>query len=200
MRGFVRRRGRYVAELDATERAILGGVVADVISLLGESVESPAEPDADASAPRRSAEDVLADLSEEVPEPTDPALARLFPAASTDDDEIAGEFRRLTQGDLHTEKVDRLRMVWSALRSPGTKIIVEPDRAMDWAAALTDVRLVLSERLGIRNDSDAEDIYALSAAAGADGDEVQLALASVYSALTWLQESLVQVMLPTLAD
>src|SRR5699024_11920088 len=91
-----------------------------------------------------------------------------------------------------------------ALRARGTKLSIDPDHAMDWAAALTDVRLVLSERLGIRTDADAEEVYALSSQQGStdegEEDEVRLAMASVYAAFTWLQESLTQVMLPTLED
>lgn len=208
MRAFVLRRGVYIAELDATERTILAGVIADTATLLGDPLrqqeddepvgagqESP--PDAGPHPPHTwSGEDVAA--------PTDPALARLLPSASHEDDEVAAEFRRLTQEDLRSGKAKRLRMVWAALRAPGTKLTVHPDQAMDWAAALTDARLVVSERLGIRTDEDAEAVYAASTlAAGeevSDEEEVRLALASVYSALTWLQESLVQVMLPTLGD
>ncbi len=201
MRAFVHRRGRYIAELDTTERSILAGVVGDAIKLLGATVsEQEQETEPAPSGPPRSAQDMLAELDQEVPEPTDPALARLFPSASPDDPELSAEFRRLTQRDLQDQKVQGLRMVWAALSLPGTKLTVDPDDAMTWAAALTDVRLILSSRLGIETDADAEEIYALSAAADASGseDELRLAMASVYSAFTWLQESLVQVMLPTL--
>ncbi|MGC0273806.1 DUF2017 domain-containing protein [Pseudactinotalea sp. Z1739] len=257
MRAFVRRRGRYVAELDPTERSILAGVIADTATLLGDpprdlapggpgqeaddgAHHGPAGPDAGAgpgtdegshpdsaavsggggSAAANGPEDAgatgdeddaaegmeeqLARLGQDVPEPADPALARLLPAASRDDPELAAEFRRLTQDELRNDKIARLRMVWAALRAPGTKLTVPPEEAMDWAAAMTDVRLVLSERLGIRSDADAEEIYALSTTSGRPGsseeEDLRLALASVYSAFTWLQESLVQVMLPTLQD
>src|SRR5699024_1482676 len=145
------------------------------------------ESDAEAEADMRGLEADLDRLGESVPEPTDPALARLLPPAS-DDEEVAGEFRRLTQEELRNEKVARLHMVWAALRAPGTKLSIDPDHAMDWAAALTDVRLVLSERLGIRTDADAEEVYALSSQQGStdegEEDEVRLAMASVYAAFT----------------
>lgn len=246
MRAFMRRRGRYVAELDATERSILARVVIDTATLLGDTPppeedepdqstsghpHNPDMPDGDdaagathtpaagtprtghgparaaphgTGAGRESLADQISRLGQDVPEPTDPALARLLPPASRDDEDLAREFRRLTQDELRNDKIARLRMVWAALRAPGTKLTVEPDQAMDWAAALTDVRLVLSERLNIRTDEDADEIYALAAAprtgeAGGEED-LRLALASVYAAFTWLQESLVQVMLPTLQE
>ena len=211
MRAFVRRRGVYIAELDATERTILAGVIADTATLLGDPLRQQdgeqaegAEDEADSARPGDGGPHPPHPWSgEEVAAPTDPALARLLPSASEEDDDVAAEFRRLTQEDLRTEKARRLRMVWAALRAPGTKLTVQPDQAMDWAAALTDVRLVVSERLGIRTDSDAEAVYAASAVAEADlseEEEIRLALSSVYSALTWLQESLVQVMLPALEE
>lgn len=194
MRGFTRKRGLYVAHLDRTERTILSRVVADTALLLGTrlDVERPEGED-----------DPLAGLAwsvDGVAEPDDPALARLLPNAS-EDDEVAAEFRRLTEGDLRAAKVERLRMVWGALLAPGERLEVQPERAMDWAAALTDVRLVLAERLGVMTDEDAEKVYQEASAPrrpGSEEDEVRAALASLYMALTWLQESLMTVMLKAL--
>ncbi|MBK5250024.1 MAG: DUF2017 domain-containing protein [Actinomycetales bacterium] len=194
MRGFVSRRGEFVAELDQTERTIISRVVADTSALLGVPLRlggPDALPDPDSWARMSwSAEDVEA--------PTDPALARLLPVASTQDDGVAEEFRRLTDGDLRSAKTTRLRMVWDELRRPGEKLHVPKEHALDWAAALTDIRLVLAERLEIRDDDDAEAVYASTLDAEAEDDDVRSALAMLYSALTWLQESLLQVMLPTL--
>lgn len=196
MRAFRRRRGVYVAELEGDEATILARVVADTSMLLGVPLrpgEEPAEP-----------EDPLAGLSwstEGLDSPTDPALARLLPDASRTDDELSQEFRRLTESELRASKVARLRLVWDALRVTSGEIRVPTERALDFAAALTDVRLVIAERLGIRTEADAEDIQDRVARGGGDDqDEVQLALGMVYSALSWLQESLMQVMLPTLGE
>lgn len=194
MKGFARKRGVYVAHLDRTERVILSRVVADTALLLGTrlDVELPA-----------GEEDPLAGLAwsaDGVAEPADPALARLLPNAA-EDDEVAAEFRRLTESDLRAAKVDRLRMVWAALLAPGERLEVQPERAMDWAAALTDVRLVLAERLGVVTEEDAEAVYEAATSRrqpSTDEDEVRSALSSLYMALTWLQESLLAVMLRSL--
>ncbi|WP_147916323.1 DUF2017 domain-containing protein [Ruania zhangjianzhongii] len=197
MRAFRRRRGVYVAALEGDEATILARVVADTSMLLG----VPLRPGED---PAESA-DPLTELSwstEGVDSPTDPALARLLPDASRTDDELSQEFRRLTESELRASKVARLRMVWDALRVSSGEIRVPTERALDFAAALTDVRLVIAERLGIRTEADAEEIADRVARGGGDDDEdeVQLALGMVYSALSWLQESLLQVMLPTLGE
>ncbi len=80
-------------------------------------------------------------------------------------------------------------------------VVAAPD-ARAVAAALTDVRLVLGERLGLRDDSDAERLYALAVAGGSDvaDDEEATArfLAAVYVVLSELQESLVERLLEDL--
>ncbi|UFU04019.1 DUF2017 domain-containing protein [Ruania suaedae] len=202
MRAFVRRRGAFVAHVGAQERTILARVVADTCELLGAPVAQ--DPPDGVAVPEADGEDPLAGLAwsaEAVTTPADPALARLLPDASVTDEEVSAEFRRLTEADLRETKTARLRMVWAALRGPGEELRVSPEHAMDWASALNDVRLVVAQRLEIRTEEDAETLHA-AAGSGAeeDGDRVREALAMLYSALTWLQESLLQVMLPTLED
>ena len=196
MRAFRRRRGVYVAELEGDEATILARVVADTSMLLGVPLRPGEGPE--------EATDPLTELSwstEGLDSPTDPALARLLPDASRTDDELSQEFRRLTESELRASKVARLRMVWDSLRVSGGEIRVPAEQALDFAAALTDVRLVIAERLGIRTEADAEDVAdRVARGRHEDEDEVQLALGMVYSALSWLQESLLQVMLPTLGE
>ncbi len=237
MRGFVRIGTRYVASLDEVERTILGRVVADTADLLGTPLDG-ADGDGDGDgvdgdgadddgvdgdgvgpASHGWSNDPLAGFdwpAEHAEEPDDPALARLLPAASRDDDAVAEEFRRLTEGGLRRAKVANLRLVWAALRGPGGPLAVPRAVAGSWAAALTDVRLVIASRLGIETDDDAERVYEAAAGAvvershDADGDadgedhgeddgsldaEVRAALSALYAALTWLQESLLQAML-----
>ena len=198
MRGFTRVRGLYVASLDATERRALAGVVSDTAELLGVRLAEPVVPRAAPGA------DPLAYLdwpSDDPQVPSDPAVARLLPPASRDDDALAAEFRRLTESDLRVRKIDNLRIVWSALRGPAGPLPVARPAAPRWAAALSDVRLVIAARLGIETDEDAERVHDLAvgeedpAGSGADTDEVRAAMASLYTALTWLQDSLVALLL-----
>ena len=58
------------------------------------------------------------------------------------------------------------------------------------ASAITDIRLVIAERLEIRTDEQAEAIYDLTAV-----PEGARQLVAIYGALSWLQESLVTLML-----
>lgn len=195
MRAFRRQRGRFVAGLDAGERAVVASVVADVAELLGAGRFEDRRGD-DASAPAGPGGWTL--RTAPVPPPQDPAVRRLLPDASRDDPEVAGEFRRLTEDDLRARKIARLRDLWTSLVDgepgwPEHALVVAPQDADDVAAALTDLRLVLGERLELRTDADSEALY--DAPVSEPEDDVRAYLASVYGALSWLQESLLAVML-----
>ncbi|WP_087507954.1 DUF2017 domain-containing protein [Cellulomonas iranensis] len=205
MRAFRRQKGRYVARLDAGERAVVASVVADVAELLGagrfEDGPPPAAgPDAGPDGSPGGAPDVGAwqVRTAPLPPPQDPAVRRLLPDASRDDPEVAGEFRRLTEDDLRARKIARLRCLWTSLVHgepgwPEHALVVHPRSADDVAACLTDLRLVLGERLDLRTDEDSEALY--DGLGDGDEDDVRAYLASVYGALSWLQESLLAVML-----
>lgn len=204
MHAFRRTRSGYTTRMDATERAIVASVVGDVAELLGYGVGALGEDGPDGSGPPdggvAAADDGLPAVSWGEPDeasghaPLDPALARLLPTAS-EDDGVAGEVRRLTEDSIRSAKGERLRRVWWDLQTREDEIRVPDDRAMVWAGALTDVRLVLAQRLGVEDAGAAE---RLTQVAASSDDEVARALASLYLALSWLQESLVEAMLQEL--
>jgi hypothetical protein len=229
MRGFRSEPAGYVAGLDGTEREVLATVVADVAELLGadrfDAANTPADGSggADPADPARSLLG-LRSLPAVVPPPVDPAVHRLLPDASDDDDELAAEFRRLTEGDLRRMKIDRLGALWRALLGdppavgyrvaatgdPETDLLVPREDAVDLAATLTDLRLVLADRLGLESEEDSDALYdALDrrdlgeadpdrTAREVLADEIREYLGSVYAALGWLQESLMAVLIEDL--
>lgn len=183
----------YAAAMTRTERTVLGQVIADVQALL--------VPDLPVDA--TSHDDPLW-LSTDVLPPDDPAVARLLPDASRDDPEVAAEFRRLTQEDLRATKVAGLRGLAQRLdRTPSgfdpDDVVVSLDEAPRTAAALTDVRLVLAERLGLHTDDDAEAL-AYELADPRSADRPRRGLGDLYEALTWWQETLVRAMTDLLPD
>jgi len=187
-----------VAELDAEERAVIARVVADVGLLLGGEpfgMESEVVDDGEDPVFR-----YLRGLENALTDPADPAVLRVLPNAAPDDREVADEFRRFTEPELRTLKVDRLRRIWHALSDDGPEWVVPAAEAMDTAAALTDIRLVLASRLGLETDEDAAELHAridrahdsstgAHAAHEAENPE-RVWLGMLYEALTWLQESL----------
>jgi len=86
----------------------------------------------------------------------DPALARLFPDAYPQDAEAAAEFHRYTHEGLVEHKSANSGLISAALMATDDdgRLTVERDDAERWLPALTDLRLVLAERLGIRADDD----------------------------------------------
>ena len=116
-RGFRRKgsgpRTRYVAQLDPLERATVAGLMDQVHELLDPAAPAPEGGDDFASIVAGlgmgvtvAAED-QADLDPDDAE-RDPALDRLLPTANRQDDEVAAEFRRLTETGLRQRKAAAL--------------------------------------------------------------------------------------------
>ena len=127
---------------------------------------------------------------------SDPAVARLLPDASRDDPELAQSFRRLTEQDLRERKRDSLGLAAAALRR-SAPVVLDDSEAQALLKGLTDVRLVLAERLGIATDEDAEFLHAALAAGASQGGQEWAKAAELYEVVTYLQEELVHTLLPS---
>lgn len=113
------------------------------------------------------------------------ARARLLPDAYRDDAEAAAEFRRFTADDLTDRKVRNAQRMIADVAAPltadaTTEVVLDEDSVGAWVRTLTDIRLVVADRLGIEHDGDT----------GRDDDEAFM-LGDVYAWLGWVQESLV---------
>ncbi|WP_457974407.1 DUF2017 domain-containing protein [Arthrobacter sp. D1-17] len=169
--------------LEPAERELLRGLFNDVISML-----EPAD---------RGKQDPLSamiGLDMDVREPTDRALRRLLPNAVKDDGAASLEFRQLTERSLRESKIGALRA--ACMHLDRDELVLAPADARHWSTALNDVRLVLAERLDIRDEADADHVHQMQDWSQAEDVESYLAL--VYNFTTWLQESLVQAMLQAL--
>ena len=131
----------------------------------------------------------LAALLNDAPDPDDPAVERLFPDVYPEDPEAAAEFRRFTEADLKTAKLDQAKTVLSDLLESGGEVRLAEEQADVWLRALTDVRLALGTRLGITDDTEIE--AELDEAVGRDPRSPRAGQLSVYAYLSFLQESLV---------
>lgn len=200
-RGF-RRRGsgaqaHYTARLDPLERSTVAGLMDQVHDLLDPPAPVPEGEDDFASIVAGlgmgvtvAAED-QDDLDAAGAE-RDPALDRLLPTANREDDEAAAEFRRLTETGLRRRKAAALQTASDLFRAED-KIRLDDAQAQAVLTALTDVRLVLGERMGLRTDDDVEVLEA--AARHLDPDDPLGYALAVYDFLTWLQETLASAML-----
>lgn len=188
---FRRSGNRLVASFDEEEI----GVVAHVLELTRAFV-APERPET--GDPFL---DLVAGLGDEVDprEPSDPALARLLPPASREDPEQAAEFRRLTEHGLRSRKAATISTAIAALEQatpPALEIDLDQARAL--AVALTDARLILGERLGLRTDEDSERLHGILEAALAgeeDLDPATVQKMAYYDFLSWMQESVTAALL-----
>ncbi len=145
--------------------------------------------------------ELIAGLGEDADpeEPSDPALARLLPPASREDEEQAREFRRLTEHGLRSRKAATIATAVAALEeAEPPEVSLDADQAHALAVALTDVRLILGERLGLRTDEDSERLHEQLEAALAgetDLDPVVAQQMAYYDFLSWVQESVTTAML-----
>lgn len=119
----------------------------------------------------------------------DPVVERLFPDVYPDDPVQQAEFRRLTETDLRTAKLNQAHGVLADLVEAGTEVRLSPERAELWLRALTDVRLALGTRLGLTDDTDIE--AEIDAAVGRDPASPRVMQLTLYAYLTNLQGSLV---------
>ena len=83
----------------------------------------------------------------------DPVLDRLFPVAYRDDPDAAAEFSRYTRSGLVDHKTSAAGAITAALARDGS-IELTDDAAERWLPVLTDLRLVVADRLGIMRDDD----------------------------------------------
>ena len=199
-RRFVRKKHGVAAALEDAEIDLLARLFSDVEELLRPDLPPPAHPWA---AELGLDDTALQGVGGDDPPAAfdDPALARLLPPARRDDAKAAAEFRRFTELGLRDRKRAALRSALSVLegwreRADGDQVMTEA-QARDWTTALTDVRLVLAERLGIETDADAEALHERDPD-DLDPDEPLDWLAMVYDFVTWVQESLTEVLLEAL--
>jgi hypothetical protein len=224
----------FVATWEPVERQVLARVARDVAELLR----------ADSGLPD-DATDVGLAFTGVARMPRDPAVQRLLPDAHRDDADVAAEFRHLTQTDLAAGKVNRLEAFARTIdpdglsrddaesgSEPGAdgvtdadvqgpadtgtdQVLVTREAATDFAGALTDLRLVLAERLRLDDDAAVERLHdevmsGVPADAGAgddsedeDGDdapdgEERFYWGGVFVAAGFAQETLTEEMLSEL--
>ena len=188
-RAFLREPEGLVALLDDGERTILSGLMQQTRVLLSPEIEPTGDAfdDLVASMGVSLAADQGASGAD-APH-RDPALDRLLPTAHRGDDEVAAEFRRLTEEGLRQRKSSNLDVAIDRVAAASEdRVVLDDASAPAFLIALTDVRLLLGERMGMRTEEDAEALHAAMETI-ADDDPLGYAMAW-YDFLTWLQETL----------
>ncbi len=188
---FRRKGDRLVGRLSEEERGLVIELLARTRDLLAPPED---EPTGDVFT------DLVAGLGEDGPDPDelagrDSALRRLLPDGHREDPEIASEFRRLTEHGLRRTKASRLSAAIEALElehgERRSKVSLDLEQGQALMIALTDVRLVLADRMGLQDDEDGDRLHDRLEEAQ-DLTDPLVVFVAYYDFLSWLQESLAQ--------
>ncbi|MBQ1030111.1 DUF2017 domain-containing protein [Micromonospora parva] len=162
---FRRQAGHYVAVFAVDEVRVLRKVASEVVGLLTDGFDH-----------------------------TDPVVGRLFPAVYPQDAPGTAEFRRYTEGDLKTAKIDQAGAILAALPDDaGGEVRLDAEAAEAWLRALNDARLAMGVRLEIKDGTDLGE--ELDDAVAEDPGSSRVFQLSVYAYLGYLQESLLNALI-----
>jgi hypothetical protein len=196
--GSIRRRGRRVRVVfDEAEVALLLSLTSQVLDLLSDGEPSPDGTDADAVEPDETDElEKMLDTSVgPVETPRDPVLLRLLPDGYRNDDDAAGEFRRLTESSLRSIKRTALQRLADDLSAADStddegdvRIDLDGNAAEAWLPAITDVRLMFGTRIGVTEDMDDE-------RATVEEGSLRYAEIAAYDWLSWVQDAIVRALM-----
>ena len=171
-------RGLHVS-LEEVEVALLQSLARQLQDLVGPRDDPHADP-----------LEALVGIDPLAQTPEDPALRRLLPDAFIDDEEAAGEFRRFTERDLRESKARNAAQVDVQLAEQGQEVTIAGDAIPAWLGFLNDTRLTIGTRLEISEENH-------DALADLPDSDPRAGLFQVYDWLTFLQESIVQRILPS---
>lgn len=196
-------RRRLEVRLEPSERTAIAQLLLQVDHLLEDDVPPPEDAD-DPLAALTGIDPRTFSMRAPTFAPDDPAVARLLPDGNREDPALAEEFRRMTEYGLRQRKRAGLRLAAAALQRDDRPLRLTAEEAQSLLRGLTDLRLVLAERLGLQTDEDAAILHhVLLAARSHDdsdddepvGDQPWVRQAALYEALTGLQEMMVEALM-----
>lgn len=179
---------RLRSELEAQEAAVLRGMVGSINEMLGERADA---------APQDELSEITGVRTGHSTPPEDATLARLLPDFHRTDIDIAGggdgagddsaaALRSLHEPEIIEAKRAAAAALLATCPPQGGRVSLTPEEADAWLVAINDVRLSLGVVLEI--DADTPDEL--------PDDDPRAGHLGVYHWLTWVQDSLVQALLP----
>ena len=166
---------------------MLRSLVSSVLGVLDERAKS---------APHDELAELTGLRSGNTTAPEDPVLARLLPDFQRRDDrgldaadttaDANGALRGLHEPDIIDAKVAAGSVVLDTVPPEGGKLALTPEQADAWLTSINDVRLAMGTNLGIDSQTPDE----------VDPDDPRAPHLDIYHWLTWMQDSLVQALLP----
>ncbi|MDT7741401.1 MAG: hypothetical protein QOE59_479 [Actinomycetota bacterium] len=183
-------RARFVAVLDPPEASVLRGLFGQVDDMLsGRADASPSDELSTLTGIRTGPSTA----------PDDPVLARLLPdfhrpdadpghdgeGAGSDGAALAAALRSVREPELIEAKRDAIATVLASLPTGGGRVELTVPQAEAWLTAVNDVRLALGTALEVSEDMPEQ----------LPPDDPRTDHLPVYHWLTWLQDSLVTVLM-----
>jgi hypothetical protein len=173
------------SEMDAREAEVLRSLVGAVTGLLSDRADAAPQDDLAALTGLRTGNSTP---------PDDPRLARLLPdfhrsepgSPDADRADLNSALRSLHEPGIIEDKLAAGSVLLDTLPAQGGRIVLTPEQAEAWLAALNDVRLALGTAIGI--DADTPDRL--------HPDDSRSPHLDVYHWLTWMQDSLLQALAP----
>lgn len=139
---------------------------------------------------RKIAEEVVALLTDGF-DRSDPVVERLFPDVYPNEPHTSAEYRRLTEGELKTAKIDQAGSILATVPADGGgEVRLDAESAEAWLRALNDARLALGVRLEITDETSLEG--ELDEAVLRSPTSARVFQLTVYAYLGYLQESLLE--------
>ena len=178
-------RARFVAVLDPPEASVLRGLVGQVDDMLSGR---------DEATPRDELAELTGIRTGPSASPDDPVLARLLPdfhrpdaegGAGADGAALSAAMRSVHEPELIAAKRDAIAVVLTSCPAGGGRVELTVPQAESWLAAVNDVRLALGTALEVSEDMPEQ----------LPPDDPRADHLPVYHWLTWLQDSLVTVLL-----
>ncbi len=182
-------RARFVAVLDPPEASVLRGLVGQVDDMLSGRADASPSDELSALTGIRTGPSTA---------PDDPVLARLLPdfhrpdadpgpegEGGSDGAALAAALRSVREPELIEAKRDAIATVLASLPTGGGRVELTVPQAEAWLTAVNDVRLALGTALEVSEDMPEQ----------LPPDDPRNDHLPVYHWLTWLQDSLVTVLM-----
>lgn len=201
MLAFRRVDDEMVCQFEPAEISLLSGLIGQLIELLLDSTAPAGGPgtswlpdEPETSSTPDEEDELFARLEREMTTEddfsfeasSDPVIQRLFPNPYPDDPQAGFDFQRFTRTVQLDDKVDAARIMLADLEEiqDEGRCAVCTTHSAGWLKTLTNLRLALAVRLGIRDADDADAINELP------DDDPRSWTFSIYEWLGWVQESL----------
>jgi hypothetical protein len=129
----------------------------------------------------RALPDQLRELIQHEDPTSDPAMARLYPAAYPDDPIQNLEYERLAVDELTSHRLSSIDAMEGSIDADR----LTEELLLSWLAVLNDLRLVLGTRLDLTEETTEDDF---------EPDDPRAAVYALYGYLTWLVDAIVRVL------